>query len=304
MDAAQYLSFTYAEGVVKYKGKIFKSTHDSYIGGYVRIQNTYRRLKAHFYWPFMKKLVQEIVQHCDICKQAKVERVPYPGLLQALPVPRGPWQDITMDFMEGLPRSEGKETIMVIVDRFTKYGYFITLAHPFIAEEVAKIFLDHIYKFHGLPATILTNKDRIFTSLFWRELFRHLGVKLLLSTSYHLQTDGQIERVNQCLETYLWCINMHCPNKWNHWISTTQWWYNNSFHSAINITPFQALYVYEPPAREMVLTQATQVAAMEEWMQRRLNMDQLIRGLLEGARNRMKQVVNRKRSERTFVVGD
>jgi transposase InsO family protein len=204
VDAAQYLSFTYAEGVVKYKGKFFKSTYDSYIGGHVRIQNTYRRLKAHFYWPFMKKLVQEIVQHCDICKQAKVERVPYPGLLQALPVPRGPWQDITMDFMEGLPRSEGKETIMVIVDRFTKYVYFITLAHPFTVEEVAKIFLDHIYKFHGLPATILTNRDKLFTSLFWRELFRHLGVKLLLSTSYHLQTDGQIERVNQCLETYLW----------------------------------------------------------------------------------------------------
>jgi hypothetical protein len=90
-----------------------------------------------------------------------------------------------MDFMEGLPRSEGKGAIMVIVDRFMKYGHFITLAHPFIAQKVAKIFLDHIYKFHGLPATILTNRDKIFTSMFWRELFRHLGVKLLLSTSYH-----------------------------------------------------------------------------------------------------------------------
>jgi len=110
-------------------------------------------LRAHFHWPSMKKLVQEIVQHCDICKQAKAERVPYPGLLQALLVPRGPWQDITMNFI-GLPRSGGKDTIMVIVDRFTKYGHFITLAYPFIAQEVAKFFLDHIYKFHGLPAVI------------------------------------------------------------------------------------------------------------------------------------------------------
>jgi hypothetical protein len=130
VDAAQSPSFTYAKGVVKYKGKIVKFTHDSYIRGHARIQNTYRRLKAHFCWPFMKKLVQGIAQHCDICKQAKVERVPYPGLLQALPVQRSPWQDITMDFVEGLLRSEGKDTIMVIGDRFTKYEHFITLAIP------------------------------------------------------------------------------------------------------------------------------------------------------------------------------
>jgi hypothetical protein len=217
------LSTLYVEGVIKYKGRVIigsagllkeeliKSTYDSYIGGHAGIQNTYRRLKAHFYWPSMRKLVQEIVQHCDICKQAKAERVPYLGLLQALQVRSGSWQDITMDFIEGFPRSEGKDTIMVIVDRFTKYGHFITLAHPFTAQEVAKFFLDHIYKLHGLPATVLTDRDKIFTSLFWRELFRHLGIKLLLNTSYHPLTDGLTERVNQFLETYLRCITIHCP---------------------------------------------------------------------------------------------
>jgi len=225
VDATQSSRFTCINRVVKYKGRIvigasgllreelIKSTHDSYIGGYAGIQNTYRRLKAHFYWPFMKKLVHQLVQHCDICKQAKTERVPYPGLLQVLSAPHGPWQDITMDFIEGL--SEGKDTIMVIVGRFIKYGHFITLAHPFTTQEVVKFFLDHIYKFHGLPTMILTYRDKIFTSLFWRELFKHLGVKLLLSTTYHPQTNGQIERVNQCLETYLRCITMHCPRKWH-----------------------------------------------------------------------------------------
>jgi len=188
-----------------------------------------------------------------------------------------------MDFIEGLPKSEGRDTIMVIVDRFTKYGHFITPAHPFTAQDVAKFFLDHIYKFHGLPATILIDRDKVFTSLFWKELFKHLGVKLLLSTAYHPQTDGQTERVNQCLETYLRCITMHCPKKWHQWVSTTQWWYNSSFHSTIGMSPFQALYGYEPPAIEMVLTEVTQVAAVEEWTQRTINMDQLIKGLLEGA---------------------
>jgi transposase InsO family protein len=213
--------------MIKYKGRIvigstgllredlIKSIHDSYIGGHVGIQNTYRRLKAHFYWPSMKKLIQRIVLQCDICKQAKAERVVYPGLLQPLPIPRGTWQDVIMDFVEGLPRSEGRDTIMVIVDRFTKYEHFIALAHPFTAQDVAKLFLDHIYKFHGLPVRILTNRDKIFTSLFWRELFKHLGLKLLLNTLYHPQTDGKTERVNQCLETYLHCITMHYPKKWN-----------------------------------------------------------------------------------------
>jgi hypothetical protein len=209
-----------------------------------------------------------------------------------------------MDFIEGLPKSEGRDTIMVIVDRFTKYGHFITLAHPFTAQDVAKFFLDHIYKFHGLPATILIDRDKVFISLFWKELFKHLGVKLLLSTAYHPQTDGQTERVNQCLETYLRCITMHCPKKWHQWVSTAQWWYNSSFHSTIGMSPFQALYGYEPPAREMVLTEVTQVAAVEEWTQRRINMDQLIKGLLEGAQNRMRQVADKRRSERTFLRGD
>ena len=189
VDAAQSPSFTYADGVVKYKGRVV-------IGSAGLLREELIKSTNDSYWPSMKKLVQEIVQHCDICKQAKAERVPYPELLHALPVPRGLLQDITMDFIKGLPRSEGKDTIMVIVDRFTKYGHFITLAHPFTAQEVAKFFLDHMYKFHGLPAMILTDRDKICTSLFWRELFRHLGVKLLLSTSYHPQTDGQTERVN------------------------------------------------------------------------------------------------------------
>jgi hypothetical protein len=209
-----------------------------------------------------------------------------------------------MYFIEGLLKLESRDTIMVIIDRFTKYGHFITLAHPFTAQDVAKYFLDHIYKFHGLPATILTHRDKVFTSLFWKELFKHLGVKLLLSTAYHPQTDRQTKRVNQCLETYLRCITMHCPKKWHQWISTAQLWYNSSFHSTIGKSPFQALYGYEPPAREMVLTEATQVVVVEEWMQRRINMDQLIKGLLEGARNRMRQVADKRQSERTFFIGD
>ena len=162
-----------------------KSVHDSYVGGHADIQNTFRRLKTNFYWPGMKAMVKRTVEECDVCKQAKAKRIAYPGLLQPLLVPNGTWEAITMDFIEGLPGSEGKNAIMVVVDRFTKYGHFIALSHPYTAQDIAQLFLDHFYKFHGLPAVIITDRDKIFTSIFWKELFKKLGVQVLMSTAYH-----------------------------------------------------------------------------------------------------------------------
>ena len=232
------------------RARLVKSVHDSYVGGHAGIQNTFRRLKANFYWSRMKAMVKRTVEECDVCKQAKAERVAYPGLLQPLPVANGTWEAITMDFIEGLPSSEGKNAIMVVMDKFTKYGHFIALSHPYTAQVIAQLFLDHFYKFHGLPAVIITDRDKIFTSIFWKELFKKLGVQVLMSTTYHPQTDGQTERVNQCLETYLRCMTMHQPKRWFHWLSLAQWWYNSSYHSTLGMSPFLALYGYIPPQRE------------------------------------------------------
>ena len=249
-------------------------------------------------------MVKQIVEECDICKQAKVERVAYPGLLQPLPMPGGTWEAITMDFIEGLPRLEGRNAILVVVDRFTKYGHFIALTHPFTAQDIAQVFLDHFYKFHGLPAVIVTDRDRIFTSIFWKELFKKLGVRMLMSTTYHPQTDGQTERVNQCLETYLRCMTMQQPKQWFRWLSLAQWWYNSSHHSAVGMSPFQALYGYAPPQKEWLPEDPTPVAAVEEVLRRRRNMDHILKRQLETARNIMKQIADKKRTEREFKEGD
>lgn len=101
-----------------------------------------------------------------------------------------------MDFVEGLPVSMGKTIILVVVDRLTKYGHFLALSHPYTAQGTAKLFLDNIYKLHGLPVSILTDRDKNFTSSFWRELFKALGVNLNLTSAYHPQSDGQTERLN------------------------------------------------------------------------------------------------------------
>lgn len=197
--------YTYEDGVLRYKvkivvgqkgelrAKLVKFIHDSYVDGHAGIQNSYKRLKENFYWFGMKRMVKKVVDKCNICRQAKVEKVIYPGLLQPLSVPSGTWKAITMDFIEGLPKLKGRNVIMVVINRFIKYGHFIALDHPFTAQDIMQLFLDHFYKFHGLPAAIVTDRDKVFTNKFWKELFKKLGIRLMVSTTYHLQTDSQLK---------------------------------------------------------------------------------------------------------------
>lgn len=131
----------------------------------------------------------------------KSEHIPYPGLLAPLPIPDTAWTHVSMDFVEGLPSSESKNVILVVVDRFSKYAHFLALSHPYTAQDVVKLYMDNIFKLHGLPKVIVTDRDPIFTSSIWQSMFKSLRVELHLSSAYHPQTDGQTERVNQCLET-------------------------------------------------------------------------------------------------------
>ncbi len=108
-----------------------------------------------------------------------------------------------MDFVKGMPTSSKQNVILVIVDRFTKYVHFIPLSHPYTASKVAALFLQNVVKFHGLPSSIVSDRDTAFTSLFWEKLFRRQGVDLAMSSSYHPQSDGQTEVVNKSLEHYL-----------------------------------------------------------------------------------------------------
>ena len=125
---------------------------------------TSKRLGQVFYWKKLQKLVRQYVRECSVCQQNKVENVKSPGLLQPLPVPSAPFIDINMDFIEGLPKSEGNEVIFVVVDRFSKYAHLMALAHPYSAITVAKVFMENIYKLHEILATIVSDRDNIFLS--------------------------------------------------------------------------------------------------------------------------------------------
>lgn len=169
---------------------ILQALHNSGVGGHSGVHATYQRVKQYFSWPQMKKSVQDFVAGCQVCQQAKSEHVKLPSLLQPLPVPTGAWNVICMDFIEGLPLSHNHNVILVVIDKFTKYAHFVILRHPFTAAIVANAFMNTVYKLYGLPNIIISDRDRIFTSRLWQELFKMSDTTLHMRSAYHPQTDG------------------------------------------------------------------------------------------------------------------
>ena len=147
--------------------------------------------------------IQKYVAECDKCQRNKSENIMTHGLLHPLNIPNQKWEEISMDFIEGLPVSDGKDKIFVVVDRLTKYAHFIAIKKTDSAKKIVEIFCKHIYKLHGFPKVIVSDRDAKFKGNFWKELFNHIGTYLNMSSAYHPQTDGQTEVVNKFLEAYL-----------------------------------------------------------------------------------------------------
>jgi hypothetical protein len=146
--------------------------HSSGLGGHNSITATYNKIKTLFAWQGMKEDIKQYGSECEVCAKAKSEHSRLPGLLRPLPIPEHAWHTISLDFIEGLPKSKSYTTILVVIDKLTKYGHFIPISHPYIAMSVAQHFLNHIYKLHGLPQVIISDRDKIFTSTLWKEMFR------------------------------------------------------------------------------------------------------------------------------------
>jgi hypothetical protein len=138
---------------------------------------------------------------CEVCQCNKGETIKSPGALQPLPILASMWTNISMDFIMGLPKAGNKSFIMMVVDCLSKYAHFCALPHPFTLALVAQVFLDQIFKLHGMPTSIVSNHDTTFTSTFWKELFKLQGTQLNMSTTYHPQSDDQTKLVNKCLKT-------------------------------------------------------------------------------------------------------
>ncbi|KAL8131129.1 hypothetical protein AgCh_007165 [Apium graveolens] len=263
-----------------------------------------KRISQFFYWPQMKQKVIAYVQACDICQRIKSSHTFPGGLLQPLPIPTQIWEDVSMDFVEGFPKSDGKDSILVVVDRFTKIGHFIALSHPYSATDIAQTFLDNIYKLHGLPRTIVSHRDKIFTSQFWKALFDSVGTKTHLSTSYHPQTNGRTNRLNRSLEQYVRAMTSSRPKNWTKWLSLAEWWYNSTHNSAIKMSPFEVVYGTPPRQLCFPIAQRSTVDCVLDFQIKREAMNNILKDAITTAQNRYKQFADSKKTDVSYQNGD
>lgn len=188
--------FKMQQGILQYKNRlvlakqsslipsILHMYHDSVMGGHSGFLRTYKRLTGELYWQGMKADIKQYVEHCQVCQRNKTLTASPAGLLQPLPIPDRIWEDIAMDFIEGLPKSGGHDTVLMVVDRLSKYANYIALSHPFTAKVVVGTFIKEIVRLHGFPRSIVSDRNKIFVSHFWTELFRVQGTQLRRSTAY------------------------------------------------------------------------------------------------------------------------
>ena len=164
----------------------------------------YHGIKDLYWWDGLKKDVVDYVSKCLTCQQVKAEHQKPSGKLQPLPIPEWKWERITMDFVVGLPRSrDGYDSIWVIVDRLTKSAHFLPVKATYSVTKLAKLYVKNIVCLHGVPISIVSDRDSVFTSRFWQKLQEAMGTRLDFSTAFHPQTDGQSERTIQTLEDML-----------------------------------------------------------------------------------------------------
>ncbi|XP_071933817.1 uncharacterized protein [Coffea arabica] len=225
---------------------LVRESHSGGLMGHFGVDKTLAMLQEHFYWPHMRRDVARVVERCLACKKAKSKVHPY-GLYTPLPISSAPWVDISMDFILGLPRSKyGHDSIYVVVDRFSKMAHFIACHKTDDASHIANLFFKEIVRLHGIPRTIVSDRDVKFLSYFWKTLWSKLGTKLLFSTASHPQTDGQTEVVNRTLGTLLRAIIKKNLKSWEECLPHVEFAYNRAIHSTTGFSPFKCAYGFNP----------------------------------------------------------
>ncbi|MCF8701926.1 DDE-type integrase/transposase/recombinase, partial [Corynebacterium sp. MC-10] len=285
--------------------QIMKESHDTLWAGHPGQRRTRALIEAIYYWPKMRDDIECYVQTCLVCQQDKVEQRHPGGLLEPLPVAQRPWESITMDFITGLPKSEGYGTIMVVVDRFSKYATFMPATPGCTAKEAAQLFFKNVVKYWGLPRHIISDRDPRFTGNFWRELFQTLGTKLHFSTSFHPQTDGQTERVNALLECYLRHFVSSHQRDWAKLLDVAQFSYNLQRSESTGRTPFELATGQQPltPHSLPATFEGKSAGAylLAKGFEERMD---TARAHLAKAAKRMKKFADRTRRPTNYKVGD
>ncbi|GJW13358.1 putative reverse transcriptase domain-containing protein [Tanacetum coccineum] len=242
---------------------------------------------------------------CLTCFKVKVEHQKPSGLLQQPEIPEWKWENIIMDFINKLPRtSSGHDSIWVIVDRLTKSAHFLAIREDYKIERLTRLYINEIIARHGVPVSIISDRDSYFTSRFWQSLQKALGTRLDLSTAYHLETDGQSERIIQTLEDMLRACAIDFGGNWDTHLPLVEFSYNNSYHSSVKCAPFEALYGRK--CRTLIAWAEVGESKLfgPEIIQETTDKIVQIKERLKTARDRQKSYADNRRKPLEFSVGD
>ncbi|KAJ9523626.1 hypothetical protein QJQ45_007296 [Haematococcus lacustris] len=221
------------------RNHILHEMHDAVYSGHVGISKTLERVSRVFWWNTMRADVRYYVSTCDACQRDKASTLKPGGLLNPLSIPDYRWESVSMDFITKLPSgSHGYDAICVFVDSLSKMVHFVPCREDLKARRFAQLFIDHVYKLHGMPAELISDRGSLFTSVFWREIMRRCGSKPALSSSYHPQSDGQTERYNRVLEEMLRHYISPTQSDWPDYLALAEFAVNNSWQESIQSTPF------------------------------------------------------------------
>ena len=219
--------WTLDDGLLHYKNRIYvpdsgdlrlkvvQYKHDHVLSGHFGQNKTIQLVHREYAWPKLRTFVEHFCKSCTTCKRSKAPRHKPYGLLKQLPIPEKPWNSISMDFIEHLPNSNGYTAILVVIDRLTKQGIFIPTVDEINAQELAKLFILHVFSKHGVPAHVTCDQGSEFISQFFQSLGKALDMKLHFTSGYHPEGDGQTERLNQTLEQYLRIFCNYQQDNWN-----------------------------------------------------------------------------------------
>src|SRR3569623_142014 len=226
---------------------IMSVTHDTPYIRHYGVTKTRAAVGRLFWWESMAKNISSFVSKCAVCQRDKACRHRPYGALQPLEVPEKPWHTVTFEFFVLLPKTErGNDSICVFVDKLTKVGHFVACQETLSAKDFASLYVDNIFRLHGLSREFITDRDARFTSAFWKGVTELLGTKLAMSSSFHPQTDGQSERVNQTLETYLRHFVSAELNDWDLLLSRAEFAHNAAYHESIRRSPLELATGFAP----------------------------------------------------------
>ncbi|KAJ9557023.1 hypothetical protein OSB04_011637 [Centaurea solstitialis] len=284
---------------------IMDEAHQSKYSIHPGSDKMYKGLKEHYWWPGMKRDIATYVSKCLTCAKVKAEHQKPSRLLQQPEIPEWKWEQISMDFVTKLPKTKKvHDTIWVIVDRLTKSAHFLPIKETYSIDKLAQLYVDEIVMRHGVPISIISDRDSRFISRFWQSLQATLGTRVDLSTAYHPQTDGQTERTIQTLEDMLRACVLEFGGSWDDHLPLVEFSHNNSYHASIQCAPYEALYGRKCRSPLNWLKVGEDRLFRPDVVQETTDKIKMVQEKLKVARDRQKSYADNRRKPLEFQVGD